>query len=177
MKILLTRHGRTNWNDEHKVQGAADISLNETGLKQAEIVREKLKDTKIDYIISSPLSRAKQTAEIIRGDRNIPLFCDSRIAERDFGEYEGFKSSDFDFDKFWDYDTNATYELAENIKDFFDRIYQFLDEITEQYKDKTVLVVAHAGVSIPAQLYLFNEQRNSKSRTRLKNCEVLEINL
>ena len=63
MRILITRHGQTDWNLEHKVQGKADIDLNETGKKQAEETREKLWNEKIDLIICSPLKRAKQTAD------------------------------------------------------------------------------------------------------------------
>ena len=65
MAVLMTRHGQTDQNVEKRVQGKADIELNATGIEQAKITSEKLKDEKIDIIISSPLKRAKQTAEII----------------------------------------------------------------------------------------------------------------
>ena len=55
MEILMVRHGQTDWNVEKKVQGKADIELNENGIEQAKITSEKLKDRKIDVIISSPL--------------------------------------------------------------------------------------------------------------------------
>ena len=54
MKLLLTRHGQTGWNVEGKIQGQTDTELNETGIKQAEVIREKLFNQKIDIIISSP---------------------------------------------------------------------------------------------------------------------------
>lgn len=65
MEILLTRHGQTEWNVLKKVQGKADIELNEKGIQQAEETREILKNEKIDLILCSPLKRAIQTAEII----------------------------------------------------------------------------------------------------------------
>lgn len=59
MKLLLTRHGQTDWNIALKIQGTTDIELNETGIKQAEETREKLKSENIDVIITSPLKRAR----------------------------------------------------------------------------------------------------------------------
>lgn len=70
MEILLTRHGQTEWNLLKKVQGKADIELNEKGIKQAEETRDSLKNEKIDLILCSPLKRAIQTAEIINQGRD-----------------------------------------------------------------------------------------------------------
>ena len=65
MKILVTRHGQTDWNLDKKVQGKADIELNEKGRQQAEETKKLLDYKDIDLIICSPLIRARQTAEII----------------------------------------------------------------------------------------------------------------
>ena len=89
MEILLTRHGKTEWNALGKVQGKADIKLNEEGIKQAKETSKLLQDEKIDLIISSPLIRAIETARIIAKERNIPIITDESLSERDFGEYEG----------------------------------------------------------------------------------------
>lgn len=173
--IYITRHGQTDWNVQKKVMGRCDEPLNETGLSQAEETREKLMDTDIDLIICSPLLRAKKTAEIINKDRNIDIIYDDRIIERDFGELEGLQTKDFDFDGYWDYYKNIQYERAENIQVFFKRIYEFLDDITEKYKDKNVLLVAHGGVSIPVKCY-FDKNIPEGSLVAaglvLGNCEV-----
>ena len=66
MEILLTRHGQTEWNFLQKVQGKADIKLNEKGIKQAKDVKDKLKNEQIDLILCSPLIRAVETANIIK---------------------------------------------------------------------------------------------------------------
>lgn len=97
MEILLVRHGQTEWNLLKKVQGKADVELNEQGIKQAEETRNSLKNEKIDLILCSPLKRAMQTAEIIKQGRNIKMIIDERISERDFGEFEGMPNTDFDF--------------------------------------------------------------------------------
>ena len=153
MSFLLTRHGQTDWNVQKKVMGRCDEPLNDKGKEQAIETRNNLKETDIDLIICSPLQRAKQTAEIINKGRNIPIIYDQRIIERDFGEFEGKETKDFDFHGYWNYYKNTKYQQAENIQDFFKRIYDFLEEITEKYKDKNVLIVAHGGVSIPVACY------------------------
>ncbi len=109
MKLLLTRHGQTGWNVEGKIQGQTDTELNETGIKQAEVIREKLFNQKIDIIISSPLKRARKTAEIIARGRDIPIIIDERLSERDFGEFEGKTREEFDFDEIWNYKLNKQY--------------------------------------------------------------------
>lgn len=78
MEILLTRHGQTEWNLLKKVQGKADIELNEKGIKQAEETRESLKNEEIDLILCSPLKRAMKTVEIINQERNIKMITQKK---------------------------------------------------------------------------------------------------
>ena len=153
MKLLVTRHGQTNWNVQKRVMGRCDEPLNEKGLEQAEQTRNELLDKSIDLIICSPLKRAKQTAEVINRNRNIPVIYDDRIIERDFGEFEGLEINDFDFHGYWNYYKNYNYERAENIQEFFRRVYNFLDDIVDKYHDKNILIVAHGGISIPVSCY------------------------
>ena len=173
MEILVTRHGQTEWNVKRKVQGKADIELNEQGIEQAKEVQIKLKDEKIDLIICSPLIRAKQTAQIINENKNIPIIYDERISERDFGEFEGLEREKFDFSSFWSYRKNMQYEKAENIKELFNRVYAFLSDIKERYKGKKVLIVTHGGISIPIECY-FKGIPNTEDLIGqgLGNCEV-----
>lgn len=175
MAVLMTRHGQTDWNVEKRVQGKADIELNATGIEQAKITSEKLKDEKIDIIISSPLKRAKQTAEIINQTLNCPIIYEDGISERDFGEFEGKQRTDFDFEGFWSYKKNLQYDKAENIRDFFERIYSTLDGMTEKYKGKNILIVSHGGVSIPVNCY-FNgiPDEDNLLFLGLHNCEVVK---
>lgn len=173
--IYITRHGQTDWNVQKKVMGRCDEPLNENGLSQAAVTKNNLQNEDIDLIICSPLLRAKQTADIINEDRNIPVIYDERIIERDFGEFEGLQTSEFDFKGYWDYYKDMKFEKAENIHDFFKRIYEFLDDVVDKYKDKNILIVAHGGVSIPVACY-FKENVPEGSLVDaglvLNNCEV-----
>lgn len=173
--IYFTRHGQTDWNVQKKVMGRCDEPLNEKGREQAKQTKELLSTIDFDLIICSPLLRAKETAQIINSDRNIKIEYDDRIIERDFGELEGLETKDFDFDGFWNYYKNNMYNRAENIQEFFKRIYAFLDDISTKFADKNILIVAHGGVSIPFNCYFFNnipEGSLVEAGLVLENCQV-----
>ncbi len=174
--IYITRHGQTDWNLQKRVMGRCDEPLNNTGINQAFETKKSLSSTKIDLIICSPLLRARQTAEVINQDRNIPIIYDNRMIERDFGEFEGMQKSDFDFDGYWNYYQNEQYQRAENIQVFFKRVYDFLNDIVEKYNDKNVLLVAHGGISIAVACF-FNKNIPIGSLVEaglvLGNCQVL----
>lgn len=92
MKLYLVRHGETSWNIGRKVQGQTDIPLNETGVRQAEKVREELKDEVFGVCYCSPLMRARRTAEIVV-DGRVEIVIDDNLKERGFGELEGTDSA------------------------------------------------------------------------------------
>ena len=171
--IYVVRHGQTDWNLEHKLQGSSDIPLNKKGIEQAEEVAVKLSNEPIDLIICSPLLRAKQTAEVINRNRNIPISFDSSISERDYGEYEGKNSADYNLADFWNYYSNSKYQGVENIKDFFKRVYDFLDRQAKEQQEKNILLVAHGGISIATYCYFNGIPENGEVlKLGLKNCEI-----
>ena len=89
-KIYIIRHGQTDLNKNHVLQGRVDEPLNEDGLRQAKFAAALLRtlDVSIDQVWSSPLQRAKDTAEII-ADEGVPIQTDDRLLEMDYGPYEG----------------------------------------------------------------------------------------
>lgn len=89
MDIYLIRHGETDWNKVKRLQGVTDIPLNAYGIELAEKTAEGLKDVPFDVIYTSPLIRARKTAEIIRGDRKIDIIPTNGLLEISFGDYEG----------------------------------------------------------------------------------------
>ncbi len=172
--IYIVRHGKTAWNKIKKIQGWKDVALNEEGINQAKEIKEKLKDVKFDEVISSPLKRALRTARIISGRKYKDISCDDRIKERCNGEFEGkFKE---DTDQSYDFnDPNENRYGIENIKDFRSRIFDFCKDLEKKYKNKNVLVVTHAGVSIYIKCYFEGEPDDGDyNKFKLKNCEVME---
>ncbi|RYD78766.1 MAG: histidine phosphatase family protein, partial [Sphingobacteriales bacterium] len=94
LKVYLLRHGETAYNaDGNRYCGRTDIELTTKGLRQAKFVFDQLSDIKIDAVYSSPLLRAKRTAEIASGERDV--FIDERLIEVDFGDWEGKTKEEF----------------------------------------------------------------------------------
>lgn len=172
MTLYIVRHGQTDGNLYRIMDGIRDIDLNKTGIEQAKITRDKIKDIKFDLIICSPLTRTKHTMEIIN-IHNYPVIFDKRIIERDCGEFVKKSFDSLDRNLYWSYYDKTQYEKAESIQKLFKRVHSFLDEIKETYKDKTILLVTHEGVSKAIHCY-FNgvPEDGNLLDLGLKNCEV-----
>ncbi|QQG37723.1 MAG: histidine phosphatase family protein [Candidatus Kaiserbacteria bacterium] len=162
MKVLMARHGQTDSNATGVIQGQRiDQPLNAEGRRQVEALAAVLASTKIDVIFSSPLKRARETAEIVSRDKNIPIELRKELMERDFGSLSG---------KTWDQVENAdelkaldkaqNYDYrplgGESALGFKKRFLKVVDEIKQGYERQTVLIVAHAGILRLAHL-LFKE--------------------
>ena len=87
LRLTFVRHGATDWNRDRRFQGQSDIPLNAQGQAQARALARALRRDVFDYVVSSDLQRAMQTAQVIRG--TIPVVADPRWREFAFGEWEG----------------------------------------------------------------------------------------
>lgn len=93
-RLLLIRHGETDWNVEGRYQGQSDVPLNAPGREQARRLASDLRSTSLDAIYSSDLARARETAQILANATGAPLLLDPRLREVDQGEWEGRLFSD-----------------------------------------------------------------------------------
>lgn len=177
MKIYVVRHGQTNWNVENRLQGNVDIPLNNTGIKQAHSLANQIQHLNFNMIISSPLSRALDTANIINQKKSVPIIINEAIIERNYGFLEGFYGTDYDQNLYWDYNRNYKYKNVESIQSFFKRIHIFLDNLLQTYPDKNLLLVTHSGVNIAINCY-FNglPEDNNLLDIQLSNCSYSEYN-
>lgn len=161
MRLYLIRHGETDWNTVKRLQGTTDIPLNANGEALARTVGEKMQKLPIDVIYTSPLKRAYRTAELFRGDRNIPIIADERLREICFGDYEGLVSKaegynipDPDFRFFF---TKPEYYKTppngESVGSLLQRTGDFLEELKrkEDLKDQTIFISTH-GAAVRALL-------------------------
>lgn len=176
-KLYIVRHGKTSWNEKGLLQGSNDISLNEEGIKQAQELASKLDLSKIDICISSPLIRAKQTAEILVGNK-LKIIYDDLLKERGFGNYEGKKISFELIGKHWDYRLNDSHNGIESIKDCLDRAKIFLDKIKKEYPNKNILIVSHFAF-IKALYYNINgyDKNTNFTSFRPENATLYEFNI
>ena len=174
MKLYLLRHGQTDYNNKKIIQGDLPIELNENGKKQAIDVKNQIEKLNIDLIISSPIKRAVQTAEIINQDLNVEFITDNRISERKFnkaiGQNEKFYVDNLEL--YWDLDKNFSGEYSvERTSKLVQRTKSFLQEIKNKYNDKTVLVISHGS---PIAALVKNITGENIKETEIKNCALLE---
>ena len=140
--LYIMRHGKTDWNVLHKLQGRTDIELNDEGRKMAEEAANLYKNIHFDICYCSPLRRAKETAEIFLKGRNTPIICDDRLKEMSFGKYEGTESNFLEANKYKasDNQVNILFDSpekyiapddGESFKELYKRTGEFLKEIIE----------------------------------------------
>ena len=172
MNLYIVRHGQTDWNIEGRIQGSTNIELNSTGINQAKKASELLKNTRLDSIYSSPLKRTLDTAKIINQYHNLNIIEDSRIIERNFGDFEGTKNVLTDISDYLDYAKNLSTNNVESIKNLFNRIEDFLLDIYNVYghTNKNILIVTHAGASVAITAIIRN-QKDDLTSLGMKNCE------
>lgn len=175
MKITLVRHGQTESNYLDICQGSSNILLNDTGRRECQRLREKIKDKHYDVCYMSPLVRTVETAMILIGDK-VQMIPEKKLIDRDLGELEGKERSLYDANKYWDYNLNCSEQGVEPVQDIFKRCGEFLDYILEKHKDESVLIVAHAA-TIRAIRHLLLKTDLSKSLLHddIKNCYYEEI--
>lgn len=171
--FLFARHGKTEANERHVLQGRKDVPLSLDGKKEIEIIASEIKDRRIDVILSSPLKRAYETAMILRGDRNIAVRICPELIEMDYGSFEGVSSSSEEVHKRYLYFIER-YPGGESYVDAFLRIFPFLDRVMEEFKntDKVILIVAHMGIARIVYDY-FNEMTDQEFFSfKMKNGEI-----
>lgn len=162
LTLYITRHGETKWNTEKRMQGWSDSSLTENGVKNAILLGNRLKDIEFDAIHTSPSQRTIITANLIKGDRKIPLILDDQLKEINMGIWEGETLADLkdnypeQFDFFW----NAPHQYKSiNGEDFFEvkkRVSKALKMIQDKYSSGNILLVTHSVV-IKVLLAIFKE--------------------
>jgi broad specificity phosphatase PhoE len=150
--IYLLRHGQTAWNaDNNRYCGRTDIPLTEKGLAQAAAVHEQLEGIQLDGVFSSPLQRARITAEIATGRE---VVTDARLIEVDFGQWEKKTKEEFVAENApsWEAWANDPTNVRAGITGetglaIVQRVDDFFSELLSRHSSGTFLVAAHNGVN------------------------------
>jgi probable phosphoglycerate mutase len=150
-KIFLVRHGESQWNTLKKIQGQQDIPLTEGGLKQANLIGNRLMNEKIDRIYSSDLIRAFNTAEIIGGKLNINVIPMEEFREINFGIWEGMSNEKMLLKYHDEYlmwkrvPEKLKIEGAESLEELQSRAMNGINKIMRNGKDDNILIVSHSA--------------------------------
>ncbi len=184
MKLYLVRHGQTDYNLKNLLQGSTDNPLNETGRQQARQLARMLEDVPFEIIYSSPLKRAKETAEIIR-EVNVykpPILLDERLKEIDMGEWEGryFPAILEEHREMFERVRENPFEYVppggESFSQFVDRLRSFVEELRGK-EHEVVLIVAHQMVNSVLRILVEGADWREFWTRRQKNGEVWILDL
>lgn len=176
MRLYVVRHGETLENANNCLVGRLNSSLTNEGINQAKKVSEYFKDKNIDLIVSSPLDRCKETAQII--SNNLPIIYSDKLLGRDHGEFTGKPRDSINFDEYWNYKKNIQYEKAESVKDLYNRVATLIDDLKEKYKDKNIIIVTHSGIMRVLYYYFKGIPDDGVlSEITIRNCEVFEYDI
>ncbi len=152
MKIYITRHGETEWNRLGRMQGWENSRLTEKGIENAKKLGESLKTADIGCIYSSPLGRAVETAEYIRGEGNIKIIFNESLREMCFGVWEGMMYSDIkeifpeQHHNFWQRPHLYEPINGEGYFEFMERVKTGFYDIINNAQDENILIVTHTCV-------------------------------
>ena len=176
------RHGKTDWNLKHKLQGKTDIPLNDMGRQMAEEAGKQYRDVHFDVCYCSPLIRARETAELVLKGRDVPVIVDDRLSEMSFGIYEGVENV---FEKpecpvrvlFFDPENYKAVGGAESLEELIARTGSFLKETAYPLvnEGKDVFIVGHGAMNSA----LIGQVRNLPLKDfwveGLENCRLIKL--
>jgi len=171
MKLYVIRHGETNMG-KNNIIATEDEPLNETGIKQA--IETAYPNT---IIYCSPIERTKETLRLFKLDKNIPVIIEDRIKERNMGIYEKIPFEELNWDEFWNYNSDKFYPELETMKNVYERISEFLNEIKLSNRNNNILLVSHGGISRAIYWYFNGIPKNGNSSNINENCKIYEYEL
>ena len=149
-QIIFLRHGQAKNNTDRILAGRTEgIPLTETGIKQAEHTAELLQHMNISTIYSSPIQRAKHTAEIVGKHNSLDVTIDERLIELDMGKFTGmpydeiFNNHGNVFMKFYNGELEIAHNGVETFSDVKKRVLGIVDHVIENHPDENVVLVTH----------------------------------
>jgi broad specificity phosphatase PhoE len=181
MKLLLIRHGHTEWNELGKAQGRTDIPLSKTGHEQAQALADALRNEKPEAVYTSPLRRAVDTARYIGIASSADVIVEDALTEIQFGEWEGLSFEQIGktyrgvYAVWRDTPFDCSVPKAESLKEVLDRCVDLLDIWQKRHKDGTIAVISH---TLPIKMmiaYLIGLPYNRIHALRLDNTGRTEL--
>ena len=180
-KLILTRHGQTDWNREGRYQGQADPPLNSTGRQQAQALADRLADRSLEAIYSSDLQRAFETAQIIAQRHGLPVRQDQRLREINQGEWEGLRIEEIiaRYPQIWaaflDDPLQGQAPGGEPPLLVAERVWAAVSDIAKLYPTGTVLIVSHGFALATLLVRIYGVSFSQVYSYIPNNAEIKEI--
>jgi len=141
LRVYISRHGETDWNLQHRLQGWTDRPLDDTGRRQAAELADTLKGIRVDAIYSSTLSRSRDTANTVAGSAMTVKSLDG-LRERNYGHFQGGSDTDAEYLRRSN-DWADRLDDGESLNQLFARAQESLAQIRREHSAGNVLIVAH----------------------------------
>ena len=178
LEIVLVRHGETDWNSGEVFRGRADIDLNETGIRQAELLGEYLGRDRMDFIYSSPLQRAVKTAEAIAGHHKLDVNTVPNLIDFDFGEWQGLslKEVKAKYEEIYRDWTDTPEQVrvpgGECLEEVRSRAISFVEDAVMRCGEGRIALVSHRVVCKVLICALLGVDNSHFSGIRMDNCGI-----
>lgn len=183
MELYLLRHGQTEMNEQHTLQGQSNSNLTEKGIQQAEEAHRRIEEQSLQFerIYCSPLQRTIQTCCVATGRKKEEFILDDRLKEIALGDLEGIRFDTLDktlsrqFMRHpFDYVPSGNGETMQQV---VDRAGEFLDDLRATENGDTVLVVSHGGTIHAMLYYLLDKPQEAFWMPWIDNCTMIHIQL
>lgn len=183
MKLYLTRHGETEWNVHSRIQGQTDTALNETGVRQARELAERLKKERlaIGRIYTSRQLRAYETAQIVAEMLGLNVIVKDGLEEINLGKWEGYtwkQVRELFHEEYEDWHENRRYQVppgGESYQQLLERLIPVLHSIIKE-EQEDVLVVTHSAVIMTLLSYIYEKPFEDMVKNfKTKNTEIVMI--
>jgi len=151
-EIIIVRHGETEWNVAEVFRGRIDVELNQTGIRQAELLGQYLSKSKIEAVYSSPLKRALRTAEAIAGHHRLEVETTPALIDLDFGKWQGLPRTEVEtkykasYDDWMNHPERLKMPEGESLNAVTERVLGVVNEAAARHKG-TVVLVSHRVVN------------------------------
>lgn len=151
MRLILVRHGETDWNTQRRYQGWSDSPLNDVGVRQADLLSARLAGEQVGAVYTSDLQRAMQTAQAIAMQHALPAIADPRLREMSFGGWEGLTYEEIrarwpdEMDAWLCDPLHIAPPGGETLVQVADRVRGALDDIVGKGADQAIVLVSHGG--------------------------------
>jgi len=177
-KLLLVRHGRTEYNHAQKFMGHTDVDMSREGYRQIEKLRDRLAGVKIDAVCSSNLMRARVSAEIITAGRNLEISACPELREINYGDAEGLTFDEISRrypevgKAMIDRSCLISFPGGECFNDLEIRIRKFIKDLERYAPEQTVLIIGHSGPLTLLVCFLMDASRETWWHLHMDNASL-----
>lgn len=178
-RIILVRHGQTEWNRVERFRGRVDVPLNETGFKQAEATGRRVAEKwKPVAVYSSPLSRAVKTAEAIAKHFDLKVQIHPGLADIDYGDWQGLSPEEVGerwaemLDKWYNAPQLAVIPNGETLAALRERAIKTVNELAERHAGETILLLGHTVINRVILLGVLGLENERFWRIKQEPCAI-----